>query len=347
MGSPGGSIPNGRPRCRLSAVTALLPAKTVTPSSALQLAAAWACVRKTAEMVASLPLHQFEREDGGKVRVEDDLTEILTIRPNRDQTAQEFWEGMIGQQVLRGNAFAEKMFIGRRLVGLRPLLDCQPQRGPDRAWRYNVLDRGRTERLPAEKVFHLRGFGGGDGLGLSAIQYGANALGAALAADETAGRIFSNGMMASGVLTTEQSLTKEQQAGAAGGAGDVHRQQQGRQGDDPGISRLGYDQLQMNPEDAQLLETRRFQVEDICRWFGVPPIIIGHSADGQDHVGQAASEAIMLSWLTLGINPAAAPDRRPDPGGPCGRTSSAGGGSSSSRAKPCCRWMRSPRATSF
>ena len=58
----------------------------------------------------------------------------------------------------------------------------------------------------------------------------------------------------------------------------------------------------MNPEDAQLLDTRRFSVEDVCRWFGVPPVVVGHAGQGQTMWGSGV-EAIMLSWLTLGINP--------------------------------------------
>jgi HK97 family phage portal protein len=65
---------------------------------------------------------------------------------------------------------------------------------------------------------------------------------------------------------------------------------------------LDFQAVQMNPEDAQLLETRRFHVEDVCRWLGIPPIIIGHSAEGQTMWGTGV-EQIMLSWLTLGINP--------------------------------------------
>jgi len=67
-------------------------------------------------------------------------------------------------------------------------------------------------------------------------------------------------------------------------------------------SGLKFQALQMNPEDVQLLETRRFNVEDVCRWFGTPPIIVGHASEGQTMWGSGI-EAVMLSWLALGINP--------------------------------------------
>ncbi len=276
--------------------------KTVTPSSALAFSAVWDCVRKTSQVLSTLPLALYEKEDGGtRVKIEEDLSGILAESPNREQTAVEFWEGMTAQQTLRGNACAEKLFLGDRLVGLRPLLNVTPKRNQNGGLEYNVNDRGRISTLPADKVFHLRGFGGGDGLGMSAIKYGANSIGSALAADETAGSVFSNAMMAAGVLTSDQKLNDNQRA-----------QLQALLETFMGSSRAGktltlesglkFQQLQMNPEDAQLLETRRYSVEDVCRWFGVPPIVIGHSAEGQTMWGSGV-EAVMLSWLTLGINP--------------------------------------------
>lgn len=281
---------------------ASIAGKTVSGAAALEISAAWDCVKKTSELISTLPLVLYERAaDGSKTPLENDLAEVLTIKPNPWQTAQEFWEGMTAQKLLRGNAYAEKLFQGPRLIGLRPMFNVTPRPRLGGGFDYVMNDRGRLAVMPPEKVYHLRGFGAGDGLGLSAIKYGANSLGAALAADETAGAVFSNGMMASGVLSAEQTLTEVQRA-----------QVQSMLTAYTGSSRAGkimvleaglkYGQLQMNPEDAQLLETRRFNVEDVCRWFGVPPIIIGHAAAGQTMWGSGV-EAIMLSWLTVGINP--------------------------------------------
>lgn len=277
--------------------------KRVSAKTSMEISAAYDCVRKTAQLVASLPLTMFERTpDGGKKPVDHDLSEILRFTPNLGQTGFEFWEGMVASTVLRGNGYSERLLIKDRLVGLRPLFNVTPEQDRQSGGlRYAVIDRGRKSYMPADKVFHLRGFSAGDGIGLSAIQYGANSIGAALAADETAGRVFSNSMMPSGVLKSDQTLTA------------LQREQLQKLLDNYSGSKkagktlvleggLNFDQLQMNPEDAQLLETRRFNVEDVCRWFGVPPIIIGHAATGQTMWGSGV-EAIMLSWLTLGINP--------------------------------------------
>jgi HK97 family phage portal protein len=276
--------------------------KTVSPKTAMGVSAVWDCVRKTSEVVSTLPGGLYERRaDGAKVRIQNDLSDVLTRSPNRDQTAVEFWEGDVAQMVLRGNGYSEKLFVGNRLVGLRPLFGVTPKPLDSGGFKYTINDRGRLYDLPAEKVFHLRGFGPGDGIGMSAIAYGANSIGAALAADETSGSIFSNQMMPASLLESDQTLTLEQRV-----------QLKAMLGDFVGSSKAGktlileaglkHRQLQMNPEDAQLLDTRRFGVEDVCRWFGVPPIIIGHASEGQTMWGSGV-EAIMLSWLTLGINP--------------------------------------------
>lgn len=276
--------------------------KTVSFDSALTLSAVWDGVRKTSQTASALPLALYQKTgNDSRDKIENDLSSILCLSPNSVQTNVEFWEGMIAHMTMRGNAVAERQFIGRSMVGLKPLPNLTPYLDSAGHIVYEFYDRGKKERLPKEKVFHLRGFGAGSGIGLSAIKYGANSMGAALAADETAGSIFSNSMMLAGILKTEQTLNSEQRGQlqtlletfvGSKRAGKTMTLEAG----------LDFQAVQMNPEDAQLLETRRFHVEDVCRWLGIPPIIIGHSAEGQTMWGTGV-EQIMLSWLTLGINP--------------------------------------------
>lgn len=276
---------------------------TVSPESALTLSAVWDCVRKTSQLIGTTPLAQFDDDGkGNPVPVDDDLLQLLTLQPAPGLTAVQFWEGQVAQMLLRGNGYSERLYVGRRLVGLRPLFSVTPKYDRETGgWRYQVNDRGVLYMLPADKVFHLRGFGAGDGLGMSAIKYGTNSMGAALAADTTAGRVFSNAMMAAGVLTSDQALTAEQREQLQTILGDfVSSDKAGK------VltleSGLSYQQMQLNPDDAQLLQTRRFSVEDVCRWFGVPPIVVGHSGEGQTMFG-AGVEQVMLAWQQLGINP--------------------------------------------
>uniref|UniRef100_UPI000EB422FF phage portal protein n=1 Tax=Chachezhania antarctica TaxID=2340860 RepID=UPI000EB422FF len=244
----------------------------------------------------------YEKQaNGSRARIEPDLAEVLTASPNSGQTAMEHWESAAAHLYLDGNQYAEKLFIGRRLVGLRPLFNVSPKRRDDGRFDYQFLENGRRHILPPDKVFHIRGFGGGDGIGMSVIKFGVQSFGSALAADETAARVFANGMTQGGFLESDQELDPEQReqlqeylATYAGSskAGKTMILEAG----------LKFSGATMNPEDAQLLETRRFGVEDVCRWFGTPPIVIGHAGQGQTMWGTGV-EAIMLAWLRMGINP--------------------------------------------
>ncbi|MFN4176433.1 phage portal protein [Phenylobacterium sp.] len=278
--------------------------KTVTADSALQLSAVFDCVRITAQGLASLPLKIYRKTaDGGREEIDDHpLADLLSLDPNADQTAFEFWEAMAARAVLNGNGIAHKRYTGKFLSALVPI-EAVPTRRSDGELVYRTWDRGQVVDLPRDEVFHVKGFGLGGDVGLSAIRYGAQTFGTAMAAEETAGKMFSNGMQANGVLTTDRSLQAPQreqlqnimkQYASSSNAGKLMILEAG----------LKYAALTINPEDAQLLETRRFHIEEVCRWFGVPPIMIGHAGDGQTMWGSGV-EQILLSWLVLGINPLA------------------------------------------
>lgn len=284
--------------------------KIVTIDNAMQLSTAWACIKLNAQAVSSLPLHVFERrEDDDRIRIDDDIAAVIGSdgSPNEDQTPLEFWEGQVAWLMTTGNAYSEKVYSGRTLTALQPIMSthCRPVRKPDGSLIYRVVDRGKSEELPRDKIFHIKGFGQGlrnPDEGLSPIAAGANSLGAAMAAQEAAAKTFANGMRPTGFFLFDQVLKPEQRAQAhkalveplqgsdnAGGIGIL----------EAGVKWQG---VSLNPEDAQMLETRRFDVEEICRWFGVPPIIIGHASQGQTMWGTGV-ESILIAWLTLGIDP--------------------------------------------
>lgn len=277
--------------------------KRVTAESTMQLSTAWAAVRLNSRTIASCGRKVFRRTDALRREAAEDhpLYRVLAISPNPDQTPMEFWEGQITALNLRGNAFSR---IGRRgdkqVVALWPLSpdSVSVYRAPSGERRYKI---GGKEDVGADEVFHLRGFGAGGDLGLSPITYGRQTIATALAAEEVAGSTFANGLQISGFAedqpnartTAEQRLEIvklfERFAGSSQ-AGKVMPLP-------PGFS---FKALNMSPEDAQLLETRRFSVEEICRWFGVFPILIGHAAQGQTMWGSGI-EQIVLAWLTLGL----------------------------------------------
>jgi HK97 family phage portal protein len=283
--------------------------KATSPDAVLQLATAWACVRLNARTKASLPLKTRNTTDGS-VNTKHPLYRILHDSPNADQTALEFLEGLYTSLDLRGNAYAEKVYNGGELSALLPLNPdfVNVSWGRDGGRRYDYNDPIRKVRSPdggwgEDKVFHLRGFGGGGLLGLSPIAYGRQTLGTALAADEVAGRTFANGLQVSGFAVDQPNAKTTQ----------VQREELVQLFDKfAGSQRAGkvmplppgfdFKALGLSPEDAQLLETRGFHVEEICRWFGVFPTLIGHAAAGQTMWGSGV-EQINLAWLTLYLGP--------------------------------------------
>lgn len=278
--------------------------KPVTMNSALTLSAVFACISRTAQAIAQLPLDVFARTTAGRMKESGWLYELLSVSPNADQTPAEFWEGILSWTCARGNGYAEIDYVGGRPSSLLPLSSnvTAPFRRKDGDLAYLTLDEdGKARVIPRERMFHLKGWGFGGDEGLSPIRYGIQSFSSAIAADEAAGRMFGSGLSASGVLKRKTPLRPEQrtqlqqlleQYSGSERAGKILVLEGGEE----------FQQLSLSPEDAQMLETRRYSVEEICRWFGVPPVVIGHAAMGQTMWGTGV-EQIMLSWLQLGLNP--------------------------------------------
>ena len=281
--------------------------KAVTMTSAMTLSTVWACVSRTAQAIAAMPLDVYARgRDGGREKDHGWLYELIAASPNADQTAIEYAEGKLSWLVATGNADSEIDRMNGRPVSLLPLPSnrVKPFRTAAGDLAYDFWDwDGKRRVIARDDMFHLRGWGFGGDEGLSAIRFGVQALGSALAADEASGKMFGSGMQASGVLKVNQKLNDAQR-----------RQMQAQMEAYAGSTRAGklmvleagmeFAALTLNPDDAQMLETRRFSVEEICRWFGVPPIVVGHAAQGQTMWGSGV-EQIMLAWMQLGLNPLA------------------------------------------
>lgn len=277
--------------------------ETVTVEKALQLDATWACIKLLAETVGTLPCMVYE-QDGTTVASNAPIFELLHDQPNADDTAVEFWEGVVLSLMLHGNAYAEKRMNGNRLVALLPIdPSCvQVDRDDRNARVYTVTEDGLQRRLSEGAIFHVRGLKmPGCDVGMSPIAYARHTLGSAMAAEKLSGKMFANGFQVSGVLTADQILKPDQRKQL----GEIMQQYAGS--DRAGKimileSGLKYQQLSLNPEDAQMLQTRRFGVEQICRWFGVPPIMIGHAAEGQTMWGSGV-EQLILQFSKTGLRP--------------------------------------------
>uniref|UniRef100_UPI0035680AC6 phage portal protein n=1 Tax=Paracoccus seriniphilus TaxID=184748 RepID=UPI0035680AC6 len=231
--------------------------KSVTLSSAMTISAVWACIARSAQAMASLPLDLYRKTASGRERQSGPLADLIALSPNADQTPVEFWEGMLSWMLATGNAYAEIIWINGRPASLLPIPSTHvgPFRTASGELAYEVRDPGTSDLriLKRNEMFHLRGWGFGGDVGMSPIQWGTQSLGAAMAADEASGGMFGAGMQASGVLKTNQKLSPEQR-----------QQMQDLMQRYSGSSKAGkmlileagmeFSQLSLNPDDAQMLE---------------------------------------------------------------------------------------------
>lgn len=255
--------------------------KPVTPSSSLTLSAAWSCVRLLAQTTAILPFMLYRTAKDGTREVAADLPlyELIHDSPNADMTAVEFWEGVVICILLHGNAYAEKKKIGDRVVALEPLrADCMMvKRSNSGAREYWYSDPKGRKVYKEDEILHVKGFGGAGDVGLSTISYARQSMGAALAAEEFAAAVMANGARPSGILTLDQVLTEKQREALKKNIIEPYLGSQNAGGVMIFEAGLKFQAVSMSLDDAQFLQTRGFQVEEICRWFGVPPFMIGHT----------------------------------------------------------------------
>lgn len=251
----------------------------VGETSVLALSAAWACVNLLAGTIASLPLMVYRTDaEGNRTAAKDHpLYRVLHDSPNADQTAMDFWEGGCAALELKGNLHARVERSGGRVVALTPIYEPSVRREASGALRYSWSEGSRRFDEPERNVFHVRGFGGSPLGGLSTLSYGRQVFGLAGAINIAAQSTFANGMRPTIALKTEKWLTEPQHEAVSD---DVARRHTGAMNAGrPFIAHGGMDivPLMINPEDAQMLESRAFSVEEVARLFGVPPHMIGHT----------------------------------------------------------------------
>jgi len=253
--------------------------QTINDTTILKLSTVWACSRLVAETIATLPLGLFERTTKGRKSANQlALYNIIHNRPNVDSVAAVFWESMVAAMLLRGNAFAEKLVVGGRLVGLVFLNPTYLTIQTDSNYnvKYLYTEKGKQREILAARIFHIPGFTTNGQWGLSVVAYGAGVFGSALAADTAANSTFEKGLSPTIAFKVDRIIKPEQREdfrtamAAISGAVNAGKSAVLEQGMD--VTTIG-----INPKDAQLLESRAFSVEEICRWFRVPPHMVGHS----------------------------------------------------------------------
>lgn len=249
---------------------------------ALTLSACWACVNLLSGTQASLPLMVYRTVDGKRVvAVDHPLYYMLHDSPNVDQTALDFWDFMAASIELRGNGYSEiKRSNGGRPMALgipfAPEL-VEAKRTDAGPIEYRVKENGSDRVIPQSRMLHIRGFGGNPLGGLSTLSFARRTLGSAMTTESAARQTFGNAIRTNAAFISDHPLTKEQMNEVDDVLNEKYAgaMNAGR----PLILNHGmkFQALSMNPEDAQMLESRQWSVEEICRFFGVPPFMIGHT----------------------------------------------------------------------
>ena len=261
--------------------------KPVNERTAMQTTAVYACVRILAEAVASLPLHVYEyQDDGGKKLVHDHpLYYLLHDEPNPEMTSFVFRETLMSHLLIWGNAYAQIIRDGAgRVLGLYPLLpDKMDVQRDDCGNIYYVYSRNSDEnptfkeygniKLKAEDVLHIPGLGFDGLIGYSPIAMAKNAVGMTLACEEYGASFFANGANPGGVLEhpgvlKDPSKVRESWNSVYRGVNNAHKIAVLEEG-------MKYQQIGIPPEEAQFLETRKFQINEIARLYRIPPHMVG------------------------------------------------------------------------
>ena len=260
--------------------------KSVNERSAMQMTAVYACVRILSEAIAGLPLHMYRyRDDGGKEKAtEHNLYHLLHDEPNPEMTSFVFRETLMTHLLLWGNAYAQVIRNGKgEVLALYPLMPSRMSvdRTNDGRIVY-IYSRDQSEAnagkdsqvvLTSDDVLHIPGLGFDGLVGYSPIAMAKNAIGMAIACEEYGARFFANGASPSGVLEHPGTLkdpkrVRDSWNAAYGGTSNAHKVAVLEEG-------MKYVPISISPNEAQFLETRKFQIDEIARIFRVPPHMVG------------------------------------------------------------------------
>jgi HK97 family phage portal protein len=283
--------------------------RRVSTDGALRVSAAYGSISLLSKTVATLPLRMFRTDRATGRRTEapnHPLNDILEYQPNHWQSAWDFKAMMMGHLALRGNAYAEIV------AGPRGFVDSLEPIHPDRVSvdrlidgtiRYTVSGTAKGTRvLLQDEVLHLRSHMAPGGLvGISPVSYARETIGLAMAAEEHGARMFSNGARPSGVVTVEKSMSDpaferfksqwNQMYSGLSNAGKTPILEDGAK----------FQAISLTAEDAQFLQTREFQIEEVARWFDVPLVLLHHMTKTSSW--GTGVEAIMLAFVRNNLMP--------------------------------------------
>mgnify|MGYP002677196191 FL=1 len=260
--------------------------KSVTERSAMQMTAVYSCVRILSEAIAGLPLHLYRYTDKGSKEkaIDHPLYTILHDEPNPEMTSFVFRETLMTHLLLWGNAYAQIIRNGKgEVVALYPLMPNRMtvNRDSDGQLYYEYQTsqdeahtmKGSTVRLSPYDVLHIPGLGFDGLVGYSPIAMAKNAIGMAIACEEYGAKFFANGATPGGILehpgvVKDPEKVRASWNSAFGGSANSNKVAVLEEG-------MKYTPISISPEQAQFLETRKFQIDEIARIFRIPPHMIG------------------------------------------------------------------------
>jgi len=256
----------------------------VDAESAMRASAVYRCVSILANVLAMFPKGMFEHlERGRRPAPEHPLHPIISFRPNRQQNAYVFWRQVCYHLVLRQNAYVQivqgpkgKGWVGE-LVPLNPDRVRGPEETVDGTLRYEYTrpDGWKVRMVANQDIWHIHGLSS-DGLrGLSMLDVATDSIGLSLAAERHASRFFERGVKPTGILQHEKTLKPETAKEMSASFGRVYGGEDGT-GKVPVLwEGMKFLPISMTLKDAEFLDSRKFSVAEIARWFGVPPHMVG------------------------------------------------------------------------
>lgn len=251
--------------------------KAVNERTAMQTTAVYACVRILSETMAALPLHTYRHTNSGKEKaIEHSLYYLLHNEPNPEMTSFVFRETLMGHLLIWGNAYAQIIRDGRgKVIALYPLLpDKMTVDRTEKGELYYIYNKdGLLYSLRNSEVLHIPGLGFDGLVGYSPIAMAKNAIGMAIATEEYGAKFFANGANPGGVLehpgvVKDPARIRESWNAVYQGSGNAHRVAVLEEG-------MKFQSIGIPPEQAQFLETRKFQLNEIARIFRIPPHMVG------------------------------------------------------------------------
>jgi HK97 family phage portal protein len=281
-------------------------AAPVTFDSAMTVPAYWACVKLLSETISAMPINAYvTNEDGSRAKDSSNkLWRTLNYQPNRYQTRTEFFETKVLNLVTNGNAYSLISRNARgQIVSLIPLMSSQMcvELQLDGSIKY-IYTNANSERIiyTEKQIWHVKLFGNGI-VGMASLAYGASQLGISIATDNRVSKIASNGGKVSGILSIDNVLTDVQRKAVRDNMKDI------AEGDTDTLKILeagmDFQQVALSPQDMQLLESRRFNVEQTCRIMGVPSVLVNDTA-GSTVWGSGIQE-IVRGFYKTGLLPIA------------------------------------------